>query len=167
MIREYLDIIFSEVHNAEKVVSDLLDFSRTRPSERETITVSDMVPQALEKCSQPAEVHVMTEIAPDLPAVFVDPRQIEQVLVNLITNAYQAMPDGGCVTIAADELTGGGSIPDDGIPDGGIPNPKSQIRIQVSDTGPGVSQKNLKKLFEPLFTTKVKGIGMRGNLMSG
>ena len=136
---------------AEKIVEDLLDFSRTRhPSEREAIAVSELVSQALEKCSRPEEVHVMTEIAPDLPAVFVDPRQIGQVLVNLITNAYQAMPEGGCVTIAADEL---------GV-DESIPNPQSQIRIQVSDTGHGVSQENLKKLFESLFTTKAKGIGL-------
>jgi signal transduction histidine kinase len=147
--REYLEIISSEVHNAEKIVSDLLDFSRTRPPERKEIAISDLVAQTLEKCLPPEGMQVITEMASDLPAVFVDSRQIRQVLVNLVTNAYQAMPDSGCVTITA-ELIEGVSIR----------NPKSEIRIQVSDTGCGIPPKNLEKLFEPLFTTKARGIGL-------
>jgi len=139
--KEYLEIIRSEVHNSGKIVSDLLDFSRARPAEREAIAVSDLVAQVLEKQPPPEEVKVTTKIAPDLPPLFVDPRQIEQVLVNLVTNAYQAMPEGGRLTVKAK-------------------GEKGQAYISVSDTGCGISKENMKMLFEPLFTTKARGIGL-------
>jgi hypothetical protein len=98
---EYLGIISSEVRGAEKIVSDLLDFSRTRPAEREEVAVSVLVSQVLERRPPPEDVEVATQIPSDLPPVFVDPRQVGQVLTNLVTNAYQAMPDGGQLTITA------------------------------------------------------------------
>ena len=99
--REYLDLISSEVHDADTIVSDLLDFSRTRLADREEIAASDLISQVLKKQPPPENVEVTTEISPDLPPVFVDHRQIGQVLDNLVTNAYQAMPDGGRLIIAA------------------------------------------------------------------
>ena len=147
--REYLDMISSEVRNSTKIISDLLDFSRTRMPERGEIAVSDLVAQVLAKQPPPADVQVTTELAPDLPAMFVDPRQIGQVLGNLVTNGCQAMPDGGRLTITAEFVEGGT-----------VRNPKSQIRIGVSDTGVGIPAENMNKLFEPLFTTRAKGIGL-------
>ena len=90
---EYLDIITSEVRNSDKIVSDLLGFSRTRAAEREKIALSELVDQALEKQPSPERIKVTKEIASDLPLVFIDPRQIDQVLFNLITNAFQAMTE--------------------------------------------------------------------------
>jgi signal transduction histidine kinase len=139
--REYLDIISSEVGNAEKIVSDLLDFSRIKPAEREDIAVADLVSRVLEKHPPPEGVAVTTEIAPDLPTVHVDPRQMEQVFVNLISNARQAMPEGGSLTIKAKEKGG-------------------KVRISITDTGCGMSEKLLEKAFEPLYTTKARGIGL-------
>ena len=147
--REYLGIISSEVHTAEKIVSDLLDFSRTRLAEREETAVSDLITHVLERRPPPEDVEVTTQIPSHLPLVFVDPRQIGQVLGNLVTNGYQAMPDGGRLTITAALLEGGA-----------VRNPKSEIRIQVSDTGCGIPEENLARLFEPLFTTRAKGIGL-------
>ena len=80
-------------------------------------------------------------IDPLLPSVYVDPRQMVQVLANLVTNGYQAMPEGGELTISA-------QVQDD------------KIALSVTDTGHGISEENLHKLFEPLFTTKAKGIGL-------
>ena len=76
----------------------------------------------------------------DLPQVFVDLRQIGQVIVNLIKNTYQAMPEGGKLTIQA-KAKG------------------KELFLSVKDTG-GISKDKMKKLFEPLFTTKERGIGL-------
>jgi signal transduction histidine kinase len=139
--QEYLRIINSEVHNAEKIVSDLLDFSRTRPAEREEAAVSELVAKVLERQPPPENVDVTTGIASDLPAVSVDPRQIGQVLTNLVTNAFQAMPDGGELSISARAEEG-------------------YVHLSVTDTGYGISPEDMNKIFEPLFTTRARGIGL-------
>jgi len=161
--REYLNIIGSEVSNAGKIVSDLLDFSRSRPAEREEVAASELVSQALDRYPPPEGVEVSTEIAPDLPLVFVDASQIGQVLVNLLSNAYQAMPEGGKLTISAG-LAQDVPIP---IPHSALRNrqsairtPHSAVRIRVSDSGCGISKENIGKIFEPLFTTRARGIGL-------
>ncbi|GEM_PF-1223652 len=161
--KEYLGIISSEVRNSTKIVSDLLDFARTRPAEREEIAVSALVTQVLEKQPPPEGVEVTTQIAPDLPAVYVDPRQIGQVLTNLVTNAYQAMPEGGRLMISVSEDEGIGRRGDketrrqgDSLP----VSPSPCLRVSISDTGCGISEENMEKMFEPLFTTKAKGIGL-------
>jgi len=152
---EYLGIISSEVRDAEKIVADLLDFSRTRTPDREEIAVSDLVTQVLGKRPPPEGVQVTTEIGPDLPPVYVDPRQMGQVLTNLVTNAYQAMPEGGRLTIHVSEGEGI-ERPGDDLP---VP-PSPCLRVSISDTGCGIPHENLEKIFEPLFTTRAKGIGL-------
>jgi PAS domain S-box-containing protein len=145
--KEYLEIISEEVRNSSKIISDLLDFSCTRMPEREEIAVSELVAEVLEKRPPPEGVEVTTRIAPDLPPVYVDPRQMGLVLVNLVVNAYQAMKEGGALTIKTSEVS--------------EKLPKSKwIALSVSDTGCGISQEHMKKLFEPLFTTKARGIGL-------
>lgn len=139
--REYLGIIGSEVRNAEKIVSDLLDLSRTRPAEREEVALSELVAEALEKQPPPEGVEVTPRIASDLPILFVDRLQIRQVLANLVANAYQAMPEGGELTLSARA-------------DGG------RVCLSVTDTGYGISRENMGKIFEPLFTTRARGIGL-------
>ncbi|MBN1573898.1 MAG: HAMP domain-containing protein [Deltaproteobacteria bacterium] len=139
--KEYLDIILLEVKNSERIISDLLDFSRTKSPERENTDVSEMVNNALLRHSPPDGVIVTTDINKDIPPVFVDSRQIGQVLDNLITNAYQAMPEGGELKIEAKAV-------------------KKKVNLSVTDTGLGISKENIKKLFEPLFTTRARGIGL-------
>jgi PAS domain S-box-containing protein len=140
-VREYLDIISSEVHNSEQIVSDLLGFARTRSSDRQRVALSRLVAQVLGKTPPPEGVLITFEIAADLLPVYVDPRQIGQVLANLITNAYQAMPQGGTLTLSA-------SAEGD------------KAALCFADTGCGISPENIKRLFEPLFTTKPRGIGL-------
>ena len=134
--REYLDIVSSEVRDAEKIVSDLLDFSRTRPAEKEEIAVSALVSQMLKRRPPPEDVEVVTQTPSDLPLVFVDPRQMGQVLGNLVTNAYQAMPDGGRLIIAA-------TVSSDLSP---ISNLQSLVSISITDTGCGISEENIEKI---------------------
>ena len=77
------------------------------------------------------------------------------VFNNLITNAYQAMPDGGNVTIACEPYADSNEESHDGLPE-----TRRWVRVHVCDTGTGITPENMGKLFEPLFTTKLKGIGL-------
>ena len=118
-----------------------LDFSRINSPEKEETLISDLVDMVLAKLTPPDDVKVVTDIATDIPKIYVDPRQTGQVLDNLFTNAYQAMPEGG-------ELK--------------IETKKSKVHISFKDTGSGISKENMGKLFEPLFfTTKARRIGLR------
>ena len=139
--KESLEMISEEVRNSTKIISGLLDFSRTRLPDREEVAVSELVAEVLKKRPPLENVEVITEIAPDLPPVFVDPQQTGQVLGNLVTNAYQAMKEGGNLTISAQAERG-------------------QVSLSVADTGCGIPPENMAKLFEPLFTTRTRGIGL-------
>jgi len=140
-VKEYLEMISTEVDNSEKIVSDLLDLSRTRTADKERILVSELVARVLEKQPPPEGVEVVTEVDDSLPPLFVDPRQLVQVLHNLMANACQAMPEGGRLAIEAQG--------DEGA-----------VRLSVTDTGCGISKEDLEHIFEPLFTTKARGIGL-------
>jgi len=138
------------VRNADKIISDLLDFGRNINAERALVSVPEIVQRTLDRFPVPATVKVMLELPADLPKVFADPRQVEQILGNLTTNACQVMFSegstkdvfpGGILTISARKQ-------------------KEMVVISVKDTGPGISPENMKKLFEPLFSTKTKGIGL-------
>jgi PAS domain S-box-containing protein len=147
-VREHLDMVAAEVQHSEKIVHDLLDSVRIRPSDRRPIAVTELVAQVLAAGSVPENVQVVVQVSSDLPAVCIDAQQIVQVLTNLVTNAWQAMPDGGQLTIAAHHVPGAS------------PHTGEAVAISVSDTGIGISAENMDKLFEPLFTTKDKGTGL-------
>jgi signal transduction histidine kinase len=140
-VKEYLEIISSEVETAGKIVSDLLDFSRARAAEREEVALCDLVSQVLSRRPPPKTVEVIIKIPVELSPIYVDSRQMRQVLVNLFSNSCQAMPEGGMLTIRAAE----GS---------------SNVKFSITDTGCGISEENKQKIFEPLFTTKSRGIGL-------
>jgi len=138
---EYLGIISSEIGTATKIVSDLLDFSRIRSMEKSPTDVSQVIAEVLETLTIPDEVEVVPEAPVGLPAAQVDPRHLRQVLENLLTNACQAMPEGGRLAI-------------------GVAAASAQVVVRVRDTGPGIPREHLDKVFEPLFTTKARGIGL-------
>jgi len=140
-VKEYFETISSEVVRSTKIVSDLLDLSRTTPAEREQVEVSELMAESLDRRSPPKEVEVVTEIGPDLPPLFLDPRQIGQVFDNLFTNAYQAMSEGGKLNIEAKAE-------------------EDKLLLSFKDTGCGIPRENMEKLFEPLFTTRARGIGL-------
>lgn len=139
--REYLEIISSEIRRSEKIVSDLLNLSRTRPAEKEEIKLPRLVARVLEKQQPPPWVDVTVEMADDLPLVLADPQQIGQVLTNLLSNAGAAMPKGGSLDIRAK-------------------SENDSVYLSVSDTGCGIADEVADKIFEPLFTTKARGIGL-------
>jgi PAS domain S-box-containing protein len=144
-VREYIAIIENETRTAEKIISDLLDFSRIKSIEAEAIQPAELARRTLERFPAPAGIQVTLGFPACLPPVYADSRQMVQVLGNLVTNACQAMPDGGQLTIQGKPLTRGG---------------KEWVQLSVEDTGVGILPENLSKIFEPLFTTKAKGIGL-------
>jgi PAS domain S-box-containing protein len=141
-VKEYLKILSTEVEQAEHIISSLMNFARPQAArERVPVTVSELIDTAMLRHVPPDSVKFVQHVPSDLPRVVVDAFQIEQVLGNLIINAYQAMPEGGRLTLKA-RRTG------------------AYIALAVTDTGSGISPENQAKLFEPLFTTKPKGIGL-------
>ena len=140
-VKEYLGIIESEIRTADKIITDLLDFSRIKSIDRETVRAVELIEQSLVRFPTPENVTVTLELPEDLPALQVDPHHLTQVLGNLIVNACQAMPKGGKLTLSAARKG-------------------KEIAIAVQDTGVGIPPENMGKLFEPLFTTKPKGIGL-------
>jgi len=138
---EYLDILSQEVQNAEKIITDLLDFARIKSPSRGPVSVREIIDEAVTRSESSNGMAVDVQVPDQGPILFVDPKQMVQVVRNLITNARQAMPDGGRITIRARAED-------------------AMVTISVSDTGTGMSKETLARLFEPLFTTKAKGIGL-------
>jgi signal transduction histidine kinase len=154
--KEYLEIIKQEIDNSLRIITDLLDFARTKAPQIQTVTVRALTDESLGRCAIPDNVALQTEIPDNLPMLRVDPLQMGQVLTNFITNAVQAMPDGGELRVTA-RFAGTMQEPL-------LQNPKPEtgdfIQISVTDTGEGIAPENMSKLFQPLFTTKPKGIGL-------
>jgi PAS domain S-box-containing protein len=166
-IKQYHSMIEQEVRNSEKIISDLLDFARIKSVDRIQISVADLVKRTLERFPVPESIKLVLDLPSDLPTVFADPRQMEQVLGNLTVNACQAMtsqssettsPGPGQLTISACQLLIGPG--DDPHSLGAQDLENGMVAIAVTDTGMGITPGNMKKIFEPLFTTKIKGIGL-------
>jgi PAS domain S-box-containing protein len=138
---EYLDIIDQEVASANKIITDLLTFARIKPANLIPTDVRTSLEEIIKKFVPPENVRVEINLSKNLPLVNVDDKQIEQVMANLITNAYQAIPKSGQLTIT-DKVE------------------KKMLRLDFTDTGIGIPPENMEKIFEPLFSTKSKGIGL-------
>jgi signal transduction histidine kinase len=140
---EYLDMISKNADRANTIISDLMKFSRESKFEKSYLNLFDTVTSALrltEYLARKGKVQVELVKRGDKLMLYYDPQQIEQVLINLIQNAIQAMPKGGKLTLAVGEHN------------------HSAI-IQVQDTGVGIPEENIKKIFDPFFTTKSIGEG--------
>jgi signal transduction histidine kinase len=140
-VREYLDIIKQEIDKSQRIITDLLDFARTKTPRTQVVLTRHLVLEILSRSATPEQITVRTEVPEGLPALWVDPLQIGQVLQNLITNAFQAMTEG-ILTIRAEA------------------GEEQTLRISVIDTGVGISSEGMARLFQPLFTTKARGIGL-------
>jgi signal transduction histidine kinase len=167
VVKEYLDIIKEEIDNSESIISDLLDSARNRTPQKLPAMAGELISRSLGRCAIPEKVHVETDIPDDLPAVNVDPFQMGQVLQNLITNAVQAMHAGGALTIATQRVSSlKFKVAEEEEPSSfKLENRNSKlnpdfIEIIISDTGAGISPENMEKLYQPLFTTKARGIGL-------
>jgi signal transduction histidine kinase len=129
------------VDRACAIIDDLLAFSRLPPPQLSPAPVNEIVREAISLLSVPNPVTVDWSLAPDLPLVLMDHRQIEQAVGNLVQNALQAMPEGGRLTISTR------------LEDG-------QVQIAVRDSGPGIPEELQERIFEPFFSTKASGTGL-------
>jgi len=141
--REGLETIRDSASKANTIVSDLLKFARQstpdmqRRDMRETIR---SVIRLTEYLARKGNVEITTEMPETAVLVTYDAQQIEQVLINMTTNAVQAMPDGGTLDFELKEF-------------------EESVEIKISDSGSGIPQENLDRIFDPFFTTKPEGEG--------
>ncbi len=153
-----LDQIVAQARRASAVVRGLLDFARQRPSERSATQVNDVIKSTIELLSYELRKHNITifdQLAPDLPITMVDPHQLQQLLVNLINNAVQAMDKsqiGDRVTILSEAGKSNFWQEND-------PQSSPMIRIMIQDNGPGIPPEIQSRIFDPFFTTKGPGEG--------
>ena len=147
--REHLDAIIAEVDRLDRRISHLLSFSRPAPFRPMPESVPRLVEGLLPAFAQPLREHrieLETDLPPGLPEVKVDPMQMEQALLELVSNALDAMPDGGRLRIAADYRNGISAA--------------GEVAIEVSDTGGGIPEQLLATVCEPFFTTRQDGTGL-------
>jgi signal transduction histidine kinase len=139
-IIEFLGIMDDEINSSNKIIDDLLNFSRVSKLAVSPAKIRKVMEDALSRLTAPENVEVINKLDANLPEVEIDADQIRQVFVNIATNAIQAMPEGGKLTIDARK---GDKF----------------LEVAISDTGDGISEDVIGKIFDPLFTTRAKGIG--------
>ena len=142
-ISQFLDIMDAEVKRADKTITDLTDFSRTntRPNDLSTTQLEPILDSALSSTETNGYVKIVKQLPENPPEVLVDGSEMVRAFANLIRNASEAMPDGGTLTITARSC-------DD------------MVEIQFTDTGCGMPEDHLSKVFDPLYTTKPRGMGL-------
>jgi len=145
--RELMEIISEETKRLDLIISDFLHFARLNKARFGKVNINRLISETLllfkEKIG--ADIQQQVELCDALPEIDADTNQIKQVLVNMIVNALQAMPSGGCLTISssvAAKIKG------------------NFIAITIRDNGEGISEENLSKIFQPFFSTKDWGVGM-------
>ncbi len=142
--REFAAIAKAEVERIDKLVSEFLHFARAPKPEKIPADVNELthsVHLLIEKQAQNQDVVIAENLAENLPEVALDTEQIKQVILNLALNALQSMPTGGEL-IFSTKKTG------------------KKVIIEVADTGTGIDEKNLQRIFDPFFSTKEKSFGL-------
>ena len=142
----YMLDIQKEVKKIERIISEILEFSKPRPAHLVENNINEVVLSVHELTRvqlRKDDLRVHFNLADHLPAVLIDPAQISQVVINLVINAMQAMPDGGDLTVTTqtDSTT-------------------RRVELLVGDTGLAIPNENLSKIFDPFFTTKPEGTGL-------
>ena len=139
-IIESMDAIEEQITYMDKIVSDLQAFVRPVEVHKQEVNLKQLIIGILAQINIPKNVETNIKID-DALAADADPQLLKRVFINLVTNAVQAMPKGGELTIKAQTIGQG------------------QVKIVVEDTGEGISDEIKPKIFTPLFTTKPKGQG--------
>ncbi|MFH1777423.1 MAG: response regulator [Candidatus Omnitrophota bacterium] len=136
--------IRAEASYADSIITNVLDFAKISKPQFESTALGIIVDESLLSVASQGvfqRIKVIKEIAEDLPNVLCDRGQIKQVLTNLFINASEAMPGGGTLKVK-------------------LFSDRSTITIVIEDSGTGIGQENLQKIFNPFYSTKIKGIGL-------
>lgn len=143
---EFLDIIVEEVNGLNRMTTEFLEFSRVTPPEMRQVDLNAQVLRLLQLMQtylSSHEVTVIPALDDDLPLLFMDKGQIEQVMKNIVINAAQAMPHGGYLTIGTRHFAA-----------------TDIVELSFTDTGNGIPPDKMEKIWTPFFTTKTKGTGL-------
>ena len=143
--RQDLRVIAQEAERCRHIVRGLLDFSRQSKPRYELCDLNGLIRETIavmERQEAFARLRVLLDLSPELPQTWLDPEQVRQALINIIENAVEAMPDGGTLTVESR-----------------LANDGRAIVVVISDTGCGISEENLERIFHPFFTTKQIGKG--------
>jgi len=142
--RETVAEIQRQVQRLNKTVDDLVSFARPRPPEPALFQVNTLLEETLSVLKQEPQlegIEVTTDLQADLPQVMIDPQQMQNVFMNVILNAAQAMPQGGRLTVRSVARDHGAAI-------------------AFADTGCGMSREQIEHIFRPFYTTKTRGTGV-------
>jgi signal transduction histidine kinase len=147
---EILHEVLEQVKRLDKTVNDLLFFGKPSPPELTHTDLNSILQKTLKCAAQHRSgrgdsVQKVLQLMPDLPPVYADPKQIQQVFLNLILNAFQAMQEGGTLTVSSDVHER------DGYP---------WVAVSIADTGQGIPAQIMERIFTPFFTTKAQGTGL-------
>jgi len=143
-LEQYLEVAKGEIHRLDYIVTQFLQAIRPAPLRLQMVSLNDAVEKTLELLRPEIEnrgVTMKTKLAVNLTATPADATQLQQVLVNLVKNAAQAMTTGGTLTLQTGEAGDG-------------------VWVSVADTGGGIPQEQINRIFEPFYTTKKKGSGL-------
>jgi signal transduction histidine kinase len=147
--RETLEAIIEEVDRLDRRISSLLSFSRPAPFHPTPERLDRLVEGLLPAFAEPLRengVELQLALSRDLPRVLVDPMQLEQALVELVSNALDAMPKGGTLRLSAQASEG--------------ETPPAEVVVEVADSGGGIPEHVLPSVCEPFFTTREEGTGL-------
>jgi len=143
-LEQYLDVAKGEINRLDYIITQFLGAIRPAPLQMKLASLNEVVEKTLELLRPEIEnrgVAVKTKLARHLTATPVDATQLQQVLVNLVKNAVQAMTTGGMLTLQTGENS-------------------DDVWVSVADTGGGIPQEQINRIFEPFYTTKKKGSGL-------
>jgi PAS domain S-box-containing protein len=143
-LEELTDVVSQEIERLDKVIKGLLDFGKPAPPEVQPVDPVRLFEETVTLAGKYAEqqgVEIVVRPPDGAPAILADPDQLKQVMVNLITNAVQAMPEGGEVTLGVREAAG-------------------RVAITVSDQGSGMPPGEVSKVFDPFHTGREDGTGL-------
>jgi signal transduction histidine kinase len=140
-VPEFLDLIDRQVHRSNQIISDLLEFGRAREPSLSPTDLAEVADSTLSSLEIKDDIRIVKRFGPNLPDVQADSGQIQRVFTNLAGNALDAMPDGGELAIEMRVTEG-------------------FVEVSFSDTGIGIEEEHLQKIFEPLFTAKAQGTGL-------
>ncbi len=157
-VSNYLSALLQGAHRASALVRQILAFSRQQEQQRALVQLRHVVaePLALLRATIPSTIAFDSSLASDLPAVLADATQIHQVVMNLCTNAAQAMRDQpGRLEVRLEQCTVDAHLAETTL---GL-HPGPYVRLTITDTGPGMNAAVMARIFEPFFTTKAPGEG--------
>lgn len=141
--RQDLDLIIRETKRVREIVRGLLDFARETPFVKKPIDINDLIRQTLRLLGRRGafqNVYTVEDLDEELPAISADRNQLQQVLMNLVLNACEAMADGGTLMVASSRRD-------------------ERVVVKVTDTGCGINPEQINQIFEPFYTSKPVGKG--------